>query len=290
MEEQVGGKRGGGRGGGRGGDRGGRGFGRGDRGGRGGGGGGGGGGERQPRLDLEGKTRTLYARNLPYKLDEDDLMFSFPGAKEVRLPRFEDGRMKGFGYIEFGSTEEATSAFLSMSGADIGGREVFLDYSEERNEGGGGRGGGRGRGRGRGFDEDYSGGDDRGGRGFGRGNRGRRGGRGGGGDRQPRLDLEGITKTLFVRNLPFSLDEDGLKSAFAGAKEARLPRYGDGKMKGFGYLEFASPEDATSAYTSMAGADIGGREVFLDYNEDFSEVERSRGGGRGYGGGRGGRG
>ena len=28
-----------------------------------------------------------------------------------------------------------------------------------------------------------------------------------------------------------------------------------------------------SAYTSMAGADIGGREVFLDYNEDFSEGE-----------------
>ena len=52
-------------------------------------------------------------------------------------------------------------------------------------------------------------------RGFSGGNRGRRGGRN---DRQPRLDLEGITKTLFVRNLPFSLDEYGLKSAFAGAQ------------------------------------------------------------------------
>jgi len=93
-----------------------------------------------------------------------------------------------------------------------------------------------------------------------------------------------------VRNLPYSLDEDGLKSAFTGAKEARLPRYEDGKMKGFGYVEFGSPEDATSAYSSMTGADIGGREVFLDYNEDYSEVDRSRGGGRGFGGGRGGRG
>ena len=28
--------------------------------------------------------------------------------KEVRLPRFDDGKMKGFGYVEFGSPEDAT--------------------------------------------------------------------------------------------------------------------------------------------------------------------------------------
>ena len=77
-----------------------------------------------------------------------------------------------------------------------------------------------------------------------------------------------------MRNLPYSLDEDDLISAFAGAKvgvpvmteprwvclfiypllfhlpvslmkEVRLPRFDDGKMKGFGYVEFGSPEDAT---------------------------------------------
>jgi len=166
---------GGGRGG-RGGDRGGRGFGRGDRGGRGGRGGGGDRGGFQPRTDLEGKTKTLFVKNLPYSIDEDSLKAAFSGAKDARLPVFEDsGKKKGFGYVEFGSAEEAKSAHAAMSGAQIGGRDVVVDYSEERSGGGGGRGGFGGGGRG------FGGGRGRGGDRGGRGRGGDRGGRGRGG-------------------------------------------------------------------------------------------------------------
>jgi len=149
------------------------------------------------------------------------------------------------------------------NGAAIGGREVFLDYSEERSGGGGGGGSGRG--------------------GFGGGFRG--------GDRAPRTDLEGKTKTLFVRNLPYSIDEDELVSSFAGAQSARLPVRDDGRIKGFGYVEFGSPDEATNAFNTMNGAAIGGREVYLDYNEDRAGGSGGRGGGYGGRGGfRGGRG
>ena len=98
------------------------------------------GGNYAPRLDLEGQTKTLFVKNLPYSIDEEELKSAFAGAVAARLPLRDDGRIKGFGYVEFGNVDEAVDAFASMNGAAIGGREVFLDYSEERSGGGGGRG------------------------------------------------------------------------------------------------------------------------------------------------------
>ena len=110
----------------------------------------------------------------------------------MRLPTDkETGAPKGFGYVEFSSIEEAKKVFSSMSGAQILGRPIRLDYSAPRpprdspggfrGGSGGGRGGsgrgGRGGGRGRG-------GFDRGGRGGSRGGRGGSTNRGGFGDFQ----------------------------------------------------------------------------------------------------------
>lgn len=93
----------------------------------------------------------------------------------VRLPTNpEDGRPKGFGYVQFSSVDEASGALTNMEGAFIGGRPLRLDFSTPRsNTGDSPRGGRGGRGGGRGFD--------RGGRGGGRGRGGFGGDRGGGG-------------------------------------------------------------------------------------------------------------
>ena len=91
----------------------------------------------------------------------------------------DSGSLKGFGYVAFGSVDDAKSAFEAKNGAAIGQgratRNVRLDYATPRpeREGGGGGRGGFGGGRGRG--------DRGGGRGFGGGFGGRGGGRGGGG-------------------------------------------------------------------------------------------------------------
>lgn len=131
---------------------------------------------------------TLFVANIAFGANEDTLGQAFGEhgtVTSVRLPTdMESGQPKGYGYVQFGSIEDATKAMEGMSGAVIEGRPIRLDYAgprPDRNGGGGGRGGydrgGRGGGRGRG-------GFDRGGRGGDRGGRGRggfdRGGRGGG--------------------------------------------------------------------------------------------------------------
>jgi nucleolin len=84
----------------------------------------------------------------------------------------DSGNLKGFGYVTFGSVEDAKSALEAKNGATIGygraARSVRLDFSSPRPQGGAGGGrGGFGGGRG-------------GPRGGGRGGRGGRGGFGGG--------------------------------------------------------------------------------------------------------------
>ena len=123
---------------------------------------------------------TIFVANIPFDATEDVLGEEFGKHGQVigvRLPTHpDDGRPKGFGYVQFSSVEEATQAMDKMNGVPIGGRPVRLDFSTPRsNTGDSPRGGRGGRGGGRGFD--------RGGRGGGRGRGGfggDRGGRGGG--------------------------------------------------------------------------------------------------------------
>ena len=124
---------------------------------------------------------TLFVGNISFEANEDIIGEEFGKygtVQGVRLPTDPDsGNPKGFGYVQFGSIDEAKEAFENMKGAAICGRPIRLDYGRARDPNGGSpRGGGRGGGRGRG------GFGDRGGRGGGRGRGGfgDRGGRGGG--------------------------------------------------------------------------------------------------------------
>jgi len=61
----------------------------------------------------------------------------------IRIPtEKESGRKKGFGYVEFDAVDAATKA-LELSGTEVDGRNIRLDYAPERNNQGG-KGGNRG--------------------------------------------------------------------------------------------------------------------------------------------------
>lgn len=131
---------------------------------------------------LNEPSSTIFCANLAFGATEDDVSNAFgehAPVTAVRIPTdMNTGQAKGFAYVQFGTIEEATTAFDGMKGASINGRSIRIDYASQKPQnGGGGRGGdrgGRGGGRGRG-------GFDRGGRGGGRGRGGfDRGGRGGG--------------------------------------------------------------------------------------------------------------
>ena len=76
-------------------------------------------------------------------------------------------------------------------------------------------------------------------------------------------------KKLFVGNLPWSVNWQALKDIFSEYGEvvfARVIRDRDtGRSKGFGFVEFASEEDAAKAKDALNEAEVDGRKIRVDY-------------------------
>ncbi|XP_023865654.1 nucleolin isoform X1 [Salvelinus sp. IW2-2015] len=111
------------------------------------------------------------------------------------------------------------------------------------------------------------------------------------------------SKTLMVRNLAKETSEETLKSVFEGAIEARVTKDKEtGISRGFGFVDFESPEVCKAVKDTMADLQIDGSKVTLVYAKPQGERgPRGEGAGsnrryggksgaRGGSGGRGGRG
>ena len=125
----------------------------------------------------------IFVGSLPFKIEEGDLKTIFEEYGEVTAVRIItdkfSGRSKGFGFVEMPNDEAAKKAIEQLNGAELEGRTIVVNESEERKpREGGSRGGHRGGDRG-GFNRGGGGFRDRGeGGGFNRGGGGNR--RGGG--------------------------------------------------------------------------------------------------------------
>ena len=63
---------------------------------------------------------------------------------EVKLITDRDtGRLRGFGFVEMGSSADADAAIREINGMDFGGRALTVNQAKERTAGGGGGGGDR---------------------------------------------------------------------------------------------------------------------------------------------------
>ncbi|KAF8408209.1 hypothetical protein HHK36_007353 [Tetracentron sinense] len=92
----------------------------------------------------------LFIGGLSYNTDDTSLREAFTSYGEVIEARVimdrETGRSRGFGFVSFTSSEEASSAIQAMDGQDLHGRMVRVNYATERTGGfrSGGFGGGGG--------------------------------------------------------------------------------------------------------------------------------------------------
>lgn len=96
---------------------------------------------------------TLFIGNLSFNANRDKLFEIFGEYGNViscRLPTHPDTQQpKGFGYVQFGSVDEAKAALEALNGEYLEGRPCRLDFSAPRdNNNGGGFGGGNRGGRG----------------------------------------------------------------------------------------------------------------------------------------------
>jgi RNA recognition motif-containing protein len=129
-------------------------------------------------LFLNFLTMNIYVGNLSWNLKDQDLANLFTPYGEVAsakivMDKFTQ-RSKGFGFVEMANDEQAQAAIAQLNGSEVDGRNLVVNESRPKEEGGGG---GYKKGGGGGFNRGGGGGFNRGGGGGGF-NRG--GGSGGG--------------------------------------------------------------------------------------------------------------
>jgi len=222
------------------------------------------------------KTTKVFVGNLSFKTTTEELKTQFQAVGKVTNANIitRGSRSLGYGFVDFNTEEEATKAVTEMNKKKIDEREINVEIAKPRDESKPAsvpifRDGMRGRSPGY-----YRGG---GGRGYARGRYGGRGGyrRGGGMGfrrrsrppmRRP-VSTEGraqSTSTLFVANLPYSLDDEGLAKIFPGlaVKHAHVIRRPNTKSKGFGFVEFESEEDQKKGLNGEKKT-VEGRELVI---------------------------
>jgi len=242
----------------------------------------------------------VFVGNLSFKTQERDLSKEFEQAGKVASANIitRGTRSLGYGFVEMESEEEAHKAVELLNKKNIDGREINVEVAKIREENpdpaaagtaeaGASRGGRGGRGRG-------AAGAGRGGRGRGRGPRGAPRPEGEGAPagspsqqgtagqpaagaaprrarapRAPRAEQDKTPRaesstTLFVANLPFSVDDAGLVKIFEGLnlKTAHVVRKRNERSKGFGFVEFHNQDDQQKAL-SVNNKDVEGRPLIV---------------------------
>uniref|UniRef100_A0A8C3UAX7 Nucleolin n=1 Tax=Catharus ustulatus TaxID=91951 RepID=A0A8C3UAX7_CATUS len=82
----------------------------------------------------ERDARTLFLKNLPYRITEDEIREVFENALEVRIVMNKDGNSKGMAYVEFKTEAEANKALEEKQGTEIEGRAVVIDFTGEKSQ------------------------------------------------------------------------------------------------------------------------------------------------------------
>ncbi|XP_077343800.1 nucleolin [Lithobates pipiens] len=77
-----------------------------------------------------GESKVIVVNNLSYNANEDSLQEVFEKATSIRIPQNNQGRPKGFAFIEFPSVEDAKEALESCNNTEVEGRTIRLEYSQ----------------------------------------------------------------------------------------------------------------------------------------------------------------
>ena len=100
-----------------------------------------------------------------------------------------------------------------------------------------------------------------------------------------------MSNKLFVGSLSWNTDDDALRNAFEEFGEVTdakvITERDTGRSRGFGFVTFASADDAQAAISAMDGQQLDGRTIAVNVARERERGEGGGGGGHG-GGGRGG--
>ncbi|PSC67282.1 polyadenylate-binding 1 [Micractinium conductrix] len=182
--------------------------------------------------DSETKYTNVFVKNLDEAVSDEELRAMFEEHGTVNsciIMRDDEGKSKGFGFVNFEAPEQAASAVNALNGKDINGKDLFVGRAQKKAE--------REAMLRAKFDE---------------------------------LRAERVAKyqgmNLYVKNLHDDIDDETLRtefSQFGTITSAKVMVDSAGKRRGFGFVCYSSPEEATRAVTEMNGRMIKGKPIYV---------------------------
>uniref|UniRef100_A0A8C7Z9V8 Polyadenylate-binding protein n=1 Tax=Oryzias sinensis TaxID=183150 RepID=A0A8C7Z9V8_9TELE len=192
--------------------------------------------EREAELGARAREFTnVYIKNFGEDMDDEKLkeIFSkFGNATSVRVMTDESGGGRGFGFVSFENHEDAQKAVDEMNGKELNGRIMFVGRAQKKME--------RQMELKRRFEQMKQ-------------------------DRTTRYQVGFFGVNLYVKNLDDGIDDERLRkefSPFGSITSAKVMMEG-GRSKGFGFVCFSSPEEATKAVTEMNGRIVATKPLYV---------------------------
>merc|ERR1719339_539902 len=188
--------------------------------------------EREKELGEKAKRFTnVYVKNFGDDLDDDKMLELFSQYGKITSHRVmvnEEGKSKGFGFVAFEEPEAAEKAVDDMNGKELTGKQMYVGRAQKR------------------------------------------------GERQAELKkkfemmkIERMNRyqgvNLYIKNLDDTIDDERLRKEFAdyGNITSAKVMTDDGRSKGFGFVCFSSPEEATRAVTEMNGRILVSKPLYV---------------------------
>ncbi|XP_025219819.1 polyadenylate-binding protein 3 isoform X4 [Theropithecus gelada] len=188
--------------------------------------------EREAELGAKAKEfPNVYIKNFGEDMDDErlkDLFGKFGPALSVKVMTDESGKSKGFGFVSFERHEDAQKAVDEMNGKELNGKQIYVGRAQKKVE--------RQTELKRKFEQ----------------------------MKQDRITRYQVVN-LYVKNLDDDIDDERLRKAFSpfGTITSAKVMMEGGRSKGFGFVCFSSPEEATKAVTEMNGRIVATKPLYV---------------------------
>lgn len=189
--------------------------------------------ERQSKLDeIRSQYTNLYIKNVDTDLSTEEftkLFEPFGTITSAILQLDDEGKSKGFGFVNYESHEEAQKAVDELNDKDINGKKLFVGRAQKRNE----------------REEELR-------RSF------------------EQAKMEKLAKwqgvNLYVKNIDDEWDDDRLRAEFepyGTITSNKIMRDEKGTSKGFGFVCYSTPDEATKAIAELNNKMIGTKPLYV---------------------------
>ncbi|KAK9449505.1 uncharacterized protein V1518DRAFT_416180 [Limtongia smithiae] len=189
--------------------------------------------DRQSKFsEMKANFTNVYVKNVDSEVTDDQfraLFEKFGPITSVSLARDDEGKSRGFGFVNFENHLDASQAVDELNESEVNGKKLYVGRAQKKHE----------------REEELR-------------------------KQYEAARIEKMSKyqgvNLYVKNLDDEVDDDKLLEEFSEhgtITSAKVMRDEAGKSKGFGFVCFSSPDEATKAVTEMNQRMINGKPLYV---------------------------